>query len=468
MTQSTNSTDPNDTPGLSSGPQMHADALRKARQTPRQYDVILYGATGFTGRQTAQYFAQYASQSLPSAGSIHDATQSIPSVRWAIAGRSREKLEQVKQSLGAAGSAIDIIVADCHDVEKIDAMVKSTRVMLSTAGPFSLYGEAIVRACAREGVDYVDITGETPFVRRMLDLYESDAIRSGAKIIHFCGFDSIPSDLGAFLAVEHLKVQHRLSTHRVKAFFEFKGDFNGGTLASGLAMNDPAVLSQLNDPVLLSTPDYQTDLERKHNPDVKDARFDADLNGWAIPFFMAPVNTRVVRRSRALLAAAEQDYGPHFQYQEFMRLPKGGKWVAALVARAMGAVDVIFGSRIGRWYLKTFGPKPGEGPSEAVMNGGFFKTTLFADAEASGGAPPKRVKVVLKDKGDPGNRATVKMLCECALALAIQRDELPGGAARAGFLTPASAFGHVLVERLKARGMRITVEDYDTPWKNVG
>lgn len=418
----------------------------------KQFDVVLYGATGFTGRQTAQYFAQFAPEEL----------------RWAIAGRSKEKLIQIRQSLGPAAARVGLIVADSSRPESVETMVKSTRVLLTTAGPFALYGEPVVRACALHGVDYVDITGETPFVRRMIDLYESDAIRSGAKIIHFCGFDSIPSDICSFLAVQYFRDNHRLMTHRAKAFFQLAGALNGGTLASGLAMNNANTLAQLHDPVLLSRPGLQTDAERRVNLDVKQARFDADLNGWALPFFMAPMNTRVVRRSRSLFAQWGQDYGPHFQYQEYLKLPRGGRVVAHVITALMGALEPLMGSAAGRWLIQTFGPRPGEGPTEAQMDGGYFKTVLFADGEVRPDAPAVRVKVTMSDQGDPGNRATVKMLCECALALATQRAELPGGQTRAGFLTPATGLGMVLVERLKARGMKLTVEAYETPWKNLG
>lgn len=409
------------------------------------YDVILYGATGFTGRQTAQYFARTVGSSL----------------RWAIAGRSLDKLNSIKASLGQEGASAGIVVADSSQPESVAQMVSQTRVLLTTAGPFALYGEPVIAACARAGVDYVDITGETPFVRKMIDLYEADAIKSGAKIIPFCGFDSVPSDLGSFLMVDYLRTKHQQKTRSIKAFFLAKGGFNGGTLASALNMGESAQWDLLNDPVLLNPPKYQTAILREQNPDVTRAHFDPDLQAWAAPFFMGPVNTRVVRRSQALYTEAGEGYGDAFAYQEYLWVKTPAPaMVARMIAGGSSIFEGILGTGLGRSVLKALAPAPGEGPSEATMDNGFFSCTLFGQGEPNS---PSDTAVSVRsdwfDKGDPGNRVTVKLLCESALALALQRSALPGGDARVGFLTPATAFGHVLADRLRAAGMKITVED---------
>lgn len=407
--------------------------------TQPSYDVVLYGATGFTGRQAAWYFAENV-----------DSTK----VRWALAGRNLRKLETLKANLGPDFEHVDLLVADSTDLDSVERMVSKTRVLLTTAGPYALYGKPIVAACVKHGVDYVDITGETPFVRDLIDEHHAEAESKGIKIIPFCGFDSVPSDLGALFVVEHMKKVLGQPCKEVKAFFKMKSGLNGGTLASVLNLLDSRQLEQLADPFLLNPSNRQSDEERKRNPDQKHAQFDKDLGRWTAPFLMAPVNTRVVRRSHALFSEYGSSYGNHFSYHESLDIGEKKRFKASMIASGQSLFEGL--GKIGgvRSLLRRMGPKPGEGPTEAEMNGGFFRCILIGKTEDG-----QIVRARMQGAGDPGNRNTVKMLCESALCLALQRDELPGGARRGGILTPATGLGFVLIERLKAAGVSLEIEE---------
>ncbi len=392
------------------------------------YDVVIYGATGFTGAQAADYFDDQVGTTL----------------RWAIAGRNASKLNALRAELDTKP---DVLVADADDATAIDAMVAKARVILTTAGPFARYGEALVRSCAAHGVDYVDITGETPWVRRMIDTYERTAIGSGVRIVPCCGFDSVPSDIGAHMLVEHFRSQGR-STRSVRAFQRAQGGVNGGTIASMTNMLASEDRNAFDDPLLLNPDGYRTSDEALANRDPFGPEFDPDLERWVAPFFMAPINTRVVRRSSALSSQWQMPYGERFRYQEFWDLGASTGYLAnAAVAFGMGFFQSMMRlPGVGR-IVEAIAPAPGDGPSEQTMDDGFYECRLLGTADDG-----SKAWALIAGSGDPGNRATVKFVCESALALATQRERLPGGATRAGFLTPATAFGDVLIERLRAAG----------------
>ncbi len=392
-----------------------------------KYDVVLYGVTGFTGRQTAIYMDQHAPSGL----------------RWAIAGRNVNKLESIAQGLKQHAG---LIVADSDKPSTIDSMVASTRVLVTSAGPFSLCGEPLVAACAKLGVDYVDITGEVPFMRRMIDRYHQDAITSRARIIPACGFDSIPSDIGTLLLVEALREAGQACVE-AKAFFLGKGGFTGGTLATALHNAGEEDVALIKDPFLLN-PEGSRPKDDAKDRDLDRAIADQDLGSWAGPFFMAPVNTRVVRRSAALSAAYGSPYGDNFRYWEAMG--PTNQVVARSLAGGMSLLEVMGRSRHARKLAARLGPSPGQGPSDKTMDAGFMHVRLFA----RGGAG-KMVRAEFSASGDPANRITVKMVCESAMALIFDRDRLPGGSDRGGILTPATGLGLVLVNRLRAAGMHI-------------
>jgi short subunit dehydrogenase-like uncharacterized protein len=400
----------------------------------RKYDVVLYGASGFVGRQTVAYFA--------SRQPLH-----APGLTWAIAGRSADKLAVVKQELCAP--EVGVLVAEAHDVRAMDALARSARVVLSTAGPFALYGSELVAACVRHGTHYVDITGETPWVKGVIERHHLDAQRSGVRIIPFCGFDSIPSDLSVQLAREALWERHGERCTQVKAAFSIRGGFNGGTLASLFNMLAAGQSRAMSDLFLLNPEGSRPAQEWRHRDPVG-PHFDPDFSAWLGPFMMSTINTRVVRRSAALLG-----YADGFAYQEYLRLGRGAVAAMAATGLSVGAYASQLALRLGpvRGMAQRLAPKPGEGPSSASMDGGSFRCQ-FVGTGASG----KVVRGLIADQGDPGNRATTKMLCESALALALESDALPGGPGFGGVLTPASGLGDVLVQRLRAAGMQLRVE----------
>ena len=378
----------------------------------REFDVVLYGATGFTGRQTVRYFAQFAP----------------PELKWAVAGRNLDKLK-------ALNSGVPVILAESSDQTAIDTMVKRTRVLLTTAGPFALYGTGIVDACVRMRTHYCDITGETPWVRGLIDRYHEKAAAEGTRLIPFCGFDSVPSDLGAMLIAGALGPQ----TSTVMACFQMVGGLNGGTLATALNMAEAGTDKQMRDPFLLS-PGIQRQLKALER-DPTAAMFDENTRTWLAPFVMGPVNTRVVRRSC-------QISGVDFAYQEYLKM-EGTMAGPLAVGLAAGSTLLNAGLHLSplRQLLRMVAPAPGSGPSEKTMDNGWFR------CELAGHASDGRIaRAIIADKGDPGNRVTVKCLCESALALAL--DELP---ARAGFLTPSTGLGDALVKRLRHRGMELSV-----------
>jgi short subunit dehydrogenase-like uncharacterized protein len=403
----------------------------------RDYDVVLYGASGFTGRQTVRYFAENAPPGK---------------VRWAIAGRNREKLEAVKRQVGGVAKDVDILVADSRDQTAVDAIVSRTRVMLTTAGPFALYGSAIVDACVRFKTHCVDITGETTWVRDLIDRYHNRAAADGTRIIPFCGFDSVPSDLGTYLIVRHLQRELSVPCKEVKAYFQVYGGVNGGTLATMFNLYDTGQAKRARDPFLLSPglEHSKEELERSQDPMLP--RYDKDVDAWVGPFFMGPINTRVVRRSIALFEQWQASYGPNFTYQEYMKFEGPFGWMQAVGLTTGAALfEVALQSPI-RQLIKSILPQPGAGPSEKTMNEGWFRCELLGVADDG-----RKAHGVIRYQGDPGNRATVKFLCESAMSLAVNTDELPGGQRRGGILTPATGLGDVLIERLRNAGMTIEV-----------
>jgi short subunit dehydrogenase-like uncharacterized protein len=387
----------------------------------RTWDLIVYGATGFTGGQAARYLAAHAP----------------PGLRWALGGRSKDKLDALAATLpGRPG----VVVADGQDEAALAALAASTRVILTTAGPFAVHGDKLAAAAVAHRTDYVDITGETPWVASLIARFHERAQADGTRIVPFCGFDSIPSDLGAWSLVQHVRAAHGVGVRSITASFSMRGGVNGGTMASALNMGETGQSRQIGDPRLLQP----KDTARVAAPDRKTVTWDAARGRWLMPFFMAPINSRVVGRSATIWAAAGQPYGEGFTYHEAMETrSRVGAWAMTL---GMGAADQLLRTPAGRRVVAAVVPAPGQGPSEAAMDGGFFRARLTAEREDGG-----QSWLVLGDQGDPGNRATVKMLCESALTLLGDRDALPP---HAGVLTPATALGAPLLDRLIRAGMR--------------
>lgn len=396
-----------------------------------EFDLLVVGATGFTGRQAAAYLARHAPAGL----------------RWALVARDGERLSAVRERLGAQQADRPCLVVDSLDEAAVRAMVGRTRVVLTTVGPYAQYGEPLLAACAEAGTHYVDITGETAWVRRMIDRHDEAARRSGARVVPFCGFDSVPADLGTWMLAQHQRQQGGAPLALVQGLYRARGGFNGGTLASALGMAETGDGRLLARPDLLDAPGAARD----HPRDQRAPVFVPEAKTWTAPFFMEAVNTRVVRRSASLLAGGPADYGADFRYREGIRTGPGltGRWTATAFTGSLAAFGLLMARPWGRALVRRFAPSPGEGPDERTMDEGFFTLDLWART-TDGGALRGRVA----GQGDPGNRCTVRMLCEAALTLCLEEESLPPGG---GVLTPATALAGPYLERLRAAGMELRV-----------
>jgi short subunit dehydrogenase-like uncharacterized protein len=416
-------------------------ATPRSPRSPRRFDVVLWGATGFTGELVAEYLAR---------------TYGVGrSVRWALAGRSREKLEKVRNALEAIdprARELPLLLGDSADRASLDFIARETRVVTSTVGPYALYGKELVAACTEAGTDYCDLTGEFPFVREMIDLHHERARETGARIVHSCGFDSIPSDLGTLTLQSYMRDTHGGRCVEVKCFAgKSTLAISGGTAASILEIAREASRSR-RVRKLLADP-YALDPGREaRGPDGADQmgpRYDADLERWTGPFMMAGTNARIVRRSNALLGYA---YGRDFRYREAMSFQAGVKgWLSAASVTA-GTVGFLAAVAIPptRWLLaKTVLPAPGEGPSREVRESGSFAMHFVGKGESSSESAPTRVFGTVTGTQDPGYGATSRMLGESAVCLALD-SQIP---AAGGVLTPAACMGMRLVERLRGAGM---------------
>lgn len=402
----------------------------------REFDIVLYGATGFVGKLTAAYLAKAGGDA-----------------RIALAGRSQDKLLDVRRSLGEKAQSWPIIVADSSDPSSLDAMVARTQVLVSTVGPYLKYGLPLVAACAAAGTDYADLTGETLFIRECIDLHHKQAVDTGARIVNACGFDSIPSDLTVFALhrqAERDNAGELLDTNLVVR--EFKAGMSAGTAASGMELmrvvsEDPEARKLMNDPYTL-TPDRSAEPELGEQPDQRWRRggeIAPELAGyWVAPFAMAVVNTRIVRRSNALLGYS---YGRRLAYAEQMSMGNSiAAPVAAAAATAGNAASMAIGSRLFHRLpdklVDRMTPKPGTGPSERMRENGRYAVETYTTTTTG-----VRYRATMSQKGDPGYKATSVLLGESALALAFDRDRLSD---LRGVLTPAAAMGDALLARFPA------------------
>lgn len=408
----------------------------------REFDLVLFGATGFVGKLTAQYLV----------GAAPD------TARIALAGRSLAKLTTVRDELGPDAAQWELVVADSTDQAALDALAARTKVVVTTVGPYLRYGMPLVAACAKAGTHYADLTGEPIFIRDAIDTYHDEAAGTGAKIVNSCGYDSIPSDLSVYRLYRRSVEDNTGELEETTLVAWLKGGFSGGTLDSGRAMmeaiaKDPAKQSVLSHPYSLS-PDKSMDPEVGRQSDLALQRANAihpSLDGWVGTFIMGSHNTKIVRRTNGLLGWV---YGKNFRYREVMSAGKSR--VAPVVAAGISG-GIVAGmatgallSRIsaGRKLLDRVLPKPGTGPSEKSRASGWFTMKTFA--RTTSGA---EYVATFAGTGDPGYQATAVMLGESGLCLAF--DQLPE---LAGILTPGSAMGDALTDRLRAAGMTIEVE----------
>ncbi|AVM01676.1 enoyl-ACP reductase [Gordonia iterans] len=411
----------------------------------REFDVIVYGATGFVGELTARYLAE----------------QAPDGTRIALAGRSETKLAGVRRRLPERASSWPLVIADSDSPASLDAMCARTQVVCTTVGPYLRYGENLVIAAASAGTDYVDLTGEVPFTRFTIDKADELAKGTGARIVNSCGFDSVPSDLGAYLLYKKVSEEGAGTLGETTMVLRsFRGAVSGGTIDSVRVIAEQAKDPEqrrllLNPRALSSGPGELEQVGPSAEPSdispVDAKKVDPSLRGTLAPFFMASYNTRVVRRSNALLDDA---YGPGFRYQETMNV--GGMPILSTLAAGAVAVGTGIGLaamsfRPTRSLLDRILPKPGDGPDEGAQEAGHFTTQTFT--RTSDG---RRFRSQMRAHGDPGYRATAVMLGESALALALDRDKLPD---RAGALTPAVAMGDVLIDRLREAGFVLEVHE---------
>ncbi|MBL4609622.1 MAG: saccharopine dehydrogenase family protein [Pseudomonadaceae bacterium] len=387
----------------------------------RALDIIVYGATGYTGRLVCEYLnRQYGVNG---------------EVKWAMAGRSQEKIDSVREEMGIPAD-VPTVVADANDLASIKSMVEGTRVLLTTVGPYQLYGSDVVAACAQAGTDYVDLCGEPAWMHEMIAKHQADAQASGARIVFSCGFDSVPFDLGAFFLQEQAKKTFGGALPRIKGRVRaMKGTFSGGTLASfkatmAAAAKQPEMMKVLGNPFAL-TPGFTGAAQ----PAGTKPSFDEDLNSWSAPFVMATINTKNIHRSNFLLGHA---YGEDFVYDEMMLTGPGEKGEAT--ANAVAADKSMANDP----------RKPGEGPSKEERENGYYDV-LFAGSNDKGDS----LRVSVKGDKDPGYGSTSKMIAESAVCLVKNPD-----AASGGIWTPASAMGSLLIERLQDNaGLTFQVED---------
>jgi short subunit dehydrogenase-like uncharacterized protein len=410
----------------------------------REFDIVLYGATGFVGKLTAQYLATAGGQA-----------------RIALAGRSPQKLLAVRESLAGPAQEWPLIEADASSPSSLNAMAARAQVVISTVGPYTKYGVPLVAACAAAGTDYADLTGETMFIRESIDLFHKEAADNGARIVHSCGFDSIPSDLTVYALYKRALADGAGELGETNFVLRgMAGGLSGGTVASMMevmhtASTDPDARRLMSDPYTLTTdraaePDlgHQSDTPWRRGRDIAE-----ELDGiWTGAFMMGAPNARIVRRSNALMGWA---YGPKFRYAENMSL---GSSVVAPVAAAMGtaanAAVLELGSRyfdkLPRKLLERVAPKPGSGPSERARDNGHYRVETYTTT--SSGA---RYRATMAQQGDPGYKATSVLLGESGLALAFDRDAL---SELRGVLTPAASLGDALLARFPAAGVTMETE----------
>jgi short subunit dehydrogenase-like uncharacterized protein len=405
----------------------------------RHLDVVVYGATGFVGRLTAEYLARH----LPSGLTV------------GLAGRSRDKLDAVREALPPDAAEWPLIIANADDPDSLAAMASETRVVITTVGPYARYGMPLVQACAEAGTDYVDLTGEVLFQRESIDRFDEVARRTGARIVHACGFDSVPSDLGVHALRRAAEADNAGAlTDTTFILTSMSGGVSGGTIDS--LRNQLDVVRTDRTARKIAASPYSLSPDRDQEPDhgkqsdvalVDGKTIAPEVTGWKAPFAMASVNTRVVRRSSAL---TDGTYGPRFRYREVMNVGSSvaSPVIAGAVAAGLGALVAGLSFRPTRFLLDKLLPAPGEGPSEQTREKGHFTVDLYTTTETGA-----RYTARFAAKGDPGYKATAVMLGESALSLAVGGSALHAGG---GVLTPAVAFGDVLTERLRAAGFEIS------------
>lgn len=393
-----------------------------------QYEVIVFGATSFVGQILADYL-------LERHGTGGD-------LKWAIAGRSQSKLDELKNNLGSKSKGLPVVVADAGNETDLRNMCDQADVIISTVGPYALYGSTLVKVCAETGTDYCDLTGELQWISKMIRQHEATAKKSGARIVHCSGFDSIPSDLGVHFLQQAAKEKFGEPCTKIKMRVKaIKGGMSGGTVASLMNVSkeiakSPELRKEIANPYSLCPDSYNNPTRQ---PNVTFAEYDEDAKSWVAPFIMAGINTRVVQRSNALLG---KDGAKSLSYDEAMMTGDGikGRMTAMGAAAGMGGFMMAAIIPPSRWVLNKFVvPQPGEGPSPEAQKAGFYDLRFYG-ATADG----RKIKAKVTGDRDPGYGSTAKMLGEAGVSLAKDVEIQQAG----GFWTPATMFGDTLIDRM--------------------
>lgn len=402
----------------------------------REYDLVLFGATSFVGQiATRNLVSRCADENLS----------------WAIAGRNAEKLESVANEMGAFD--VPRLVVDAADEESVQKMVQSARLAISTVGPYAKYGSMVVAACAESGTDYCDLAGEPQWMAQMIETHHETAVSTGARIVHACGFDSIPSDMGVWFTQQAAHAANKQPCNQIELIVKgMSGTASGGTIASMMNMmeevsQDAALAKVLSNPMVLVPAEQRP---KTRQPSLTRVREHKEENLWLAPFVMAATNTKIVHRSNALLGFA---YGKDFRYSEEMATGSGplGMAKAGMLAGGLGGFAGLARIKPTRGLLAKVLPKPGEGPTPKQQEKGFFNIVLRG-TDADGNVTRTKVK----GDRDPGYGSTAKMLTEAAITLLRTPHTTTGG----GFWTPAAAMGGPLIDNLEAHaGLTFEVLD---------
>ena len=394
----------------------------------RPYDLVIYGATSFVGQILTHYLLKHINVGKK--------------VSWAIAGRSEKKLNELRISLGPGAKNLPVIIANADDEVALSGMVKTARVIVTTVGPYALYGETLVKSCALNGTDYCDLCGEAYWIKRMIIKYGKAAKESGARLVSCCGFDSIPSDLGVHFLQRHSKEQFGAYSSNIKLGVNaMKGGASGGTLASMIeavkaAKSDIRLRKEMSNPYILCP--EKKDLSHRQIS-VKGPTFDQDFQTWSCPFIMEAINARVVLRSHMLNGFP---YGSEFLYREQMMTGKGLKGRLSALALSMGLGFFALGVFMTptRKLIQRFIPQPGQGPSPEAQTAGYFDISLLGKTSSG-----EKMEVRVTGDRDPGYGCTAKMLAQSGLCLAFDFDNAER---EGGFWTPATLMGDKLISRL--------------------
>jgi short subunit dehydrogenase-like uncharacterized protein len=385
------------------------------------FDIILIGATGFTGSRAVDYLAKNAPQSL----------------NWGIAARNPDKLTKVAEKHGISDDRCFIV--DTMNRDQVEDVAKRSDIIITTVGPFSLYGEEVIAACSKFGTHYLDITGEVGFIKKMKDKYNELAKESGALIIPFSGFDSVPAEIAAYSLSQHFIAAKTLD---IEAHYSISGGFNGGTIATMLNKFETGEYKEMRDPRLLLDDNHQ----QIHTPTNEQfLGFDGRINRWSVPFIMSSINSKVVYKTAEWMAKHRTPYAKSIAYSEHLNM---GPWYNPIPFLGISIVLIslqLFGPR--KWFrslIQKIAPEPGEGPTEKQIENGFFNMITTARDHQG-----KTASIKISYPGDPGNKSTIFFLCESALLLASANIE------KKGFLTPVSAFEDQLISHLKTNGLHI-------------